>query len=380
MIGLGWRYGQANRARTLTYRTMTNDLVERMVGHRTRLVQEDHASWHNAEDLALERYAQLQAHEDQAKNLLQAYGPRGWLVLGLAGFVYTLLTSQPTPAQLAISLGGLLLAFQALSTMTLGVQSLADARSAWYEVRALFQAATRSPASGGSQGTANSAYGRAEAPVLPVPVARQTHSPQPLLTAQALAFRYHDQARQILQNCNLRIYPGERLLLEGPSGGGKSTLAALLAGLRTPSTGVLTLGGHDWRMVDVAAWRRQVVIVPQFHENYVLTGTLAFNLLLGRHWPPTAEELTMAEAICRELGLGDLIDRMPAGLQQMVGESGWRLSHGERSRVYIARALLQGADLMILDESFAALDPENLRLALQCVLRHAPTLLVIAHP
>ena len=191
--------------------------------------------------------------------------------------------------------------------------------------------------------------------VLPVPVARQAHPPQPLLTAQALVFRYHDQARPILQNCNLRIYTGERLLLEGPSGGGKSTLAALLAGLRMPSTGVLTLGGHDWRMVDVAAWRRQVVIVPQFHENYVLTGTLAFNLLLGRHWPPTAEELTMAEAICRELGLGDLLDRMPAGLQQMVGESGWRLSHGERSRVYIARALLQGADLMILDESFAAL-------------------------
>ncbi len=71
---------------------------------------------------------------------------------------------------------------------------------------------------------------------------------------------------------------------------------------------------------------------------------------------------------------------MPSGLQQMVGESGWQLSHGERSRLYIARALLQNADLMILDESFAALDPETLALSLRCVLQRAPTLMVIAHP
>jgi ATP-binding cassette subfamily B protein len=87
-----------------------------------------------------------------------------------------------------------------------------------------------------------------------------------------------------------------------------------------------------------------------------------------------------ADTVCRELGLGDVLDRMPSGLLQMVGEGGWQLSHGERSRVYIARALLQDASLVILDESFAALDPENLRTALECVLRRARTLMVIAHP
>jgi ABC-type multidrug transport system fused ATPase/permease subunit len=87
-----------------------------------------------------------------------------------------------------------------------------------------------------------------------------------------------------------------------------------------------------------------------------------------------------AESICRELGLGDLLGRMPSGLLQMVGEGGWQLSHGERSRVYIARALLQNADLVILDESFAALDPENLETALECTLRRAETAMVIAHP
>jgi ABC-type multidrug transport system fused ATPase/permease subunit len=101
---------------------------------------------------------------------------------------------------------------------------------------------------------------------------------------------------------------------------------------------------------------------------------------MGREWPPRPGDAEEAEAVCRELGLGDLLDRMPAGLLQQVGESGWQLSHGEKSRLYIARALLQDAELVILDESFAALDPESLRLALSCVLKRARTLLVIAHP
>jgi ABC-type multidrug transport system fused ATPase/permease subunit len=127
-------------------------------------------------------------------------------------------------------------------------------------------------------------------------------------------------------------------------------------------------------------WRRRVVSAPQFHENYVLSETFAFNLLMGRRWPPHREDMQEATAICSELGLEPLLNKMPAGMLQMVGETGWRLSHGERSRVYIARALLQDAEVVIFDESFAALDPENVRLALECVLRRARTLMVVAHP
>ncbi|HZN95644.1 MAG TPA: ATP-binding cassette domain-containing protein, partial [Myxococcales bacterium] len=78
--------------------------------------------------------------------------------------------------------------------------------------------------------------------------------------------------------------------------------------------------------------------------------------------------------------LGPLLDRMPAGLLQTVGDSGWQLSHGERSRLYLARALAQEADVVILDETFAALDPETLERAMECALRRAKTLVVIAHP
>jgi ABC-type Mn2+/Zn2+ transport system ATPase subunit len=100
-----------------------------------------------------------------------------------------------------------------------------------------------------------------------------------------------------------------------------------------------------------------VAAAPQFHENHVFTGTFAFNLLMGRRWPAQPEDLQQAEALCRELGLGDLLDRMPA-----------------------ARALLQDTDLVVLDESLAALDPETFAQSLRCVLNRASTLLVIAHP
>ncbi len=120
-------------------------------------------------------------------------------------------------------------------------------------------------------------------------------------------------------------------------------------------------------------------MAPQFHENHVLTGAFAFNALMGRQ-RVRFSDYQEAETVCRELGLEALLERMPGGMNQAVGETGWQLSHGERSRLYIARALLQDANLVILDESFAALDPENLALAFDCVLRRARTLLVIAHP
>ena len=154
----------------------------------------------------------------------------------------------------------------------------------------------------------------------------------------------------------------------------------MLTGLRAPQSGLLLAYGLDQQTLGSEGWRKRVSAAPQFHENHVLTGTFSFNLLMDRCWPPRVKDLEEAETICRELGLDDLLKRMPAGLLQMVGETGWQLSHGERSRLYIARALLQGSDLVVLDESFASLDPENLRRSLSCVMERAQTLLVIAHP
>jgi ATP-binding cassette subfamily B protein len=200
------------------------------------------------------------------------------------------------------------------------------------------------------------------------------------LEAYQLSYRYPGHSEPVLKQCSLVIKKGDSLLLEGGSGGGKSTLAAVLAGLRKPQSGLLLAGGLDPQTLGDAAWRKRIAAAPQFHENHILSAPLAFNLLLGRNWPASEEDMQEAMQVCEELGLGPLLERMPGGIQQMVGETGWQLSQGERSRIYIARALLQQASVVLLDESFAALDPENLKRCLECVLRRAETLIVVAHP
>jgi ATP-binding cassette subfamily B protein len=366
--GLGWHLLCRRRHWTAARLRMTHALVERMVGHRTRLAQEAPEHWHVGEDQDLAAYIAASRRLDRTAAWLAAFIPRGWLCVGLLGLGPALVADQVTAVSVAIGVGGTLLGYEAWKKFAAALGHLAGAVLAWREVAPLFAAATRPqvmtpPASA----------------LLPGDPLDGAHG-APVLEAHALTFRHRATGAPVLQECSLEMRMGERLLLEGPSGGGKSTLASLLTGLRQPESGLLLLGGLDLPTLGTAGWRRQVVAAPQFHDNHVFTGTLAFNLLMGRQWPPCPADLEAAEALCRALDLGPLLDRMPGGLWQIVGETGWQLSHGERSRLYIARALLQGASVLILDESFAALDPETLHRVQQCVLEHASTLMVIAHP
>jgi ATP-binding cassette subfamily B protein len=291
--------------------------------------------------------------------------PRGWLVLGTAGLIPAFATGSASASALAISLGGMLLAYRALEKVSISLVHLADAGIAWKQIALLFQAAAHAEPLG--------------APAV-VAQPQATARGETLLEGHDLVFRYGEQSKAVLGGCDIRIQVGDHLLLQGASGGGKSTLAAVLSGLRQAQSGLLWLRGLDRATLGARTWRQRVVAAPQFHDNHVVSGTFAFNLLMGRRWPPMAEDLQEAEKVCRDLGLGELIDRMPGRLLQMVGETGWQLSHGEQSRLFMARALLQRADMVILDESFAALDPATLERALRCVHERAETLLVIAHP
>lgn len=355
---MAYRYYERSRAWTDVRLKMTHDLVESMVGHRTRLAQLPHDQWHASEDDALEKYLKSSKVMDDSTAALLAMVPRGWLVLGLVALAPAFVRGDASTAQMAIAVGGMLLAFRALKRCTAGAWQLAGAAVAWERVAVLFDAARR-PENVGS-------------------LAAAVRQP-PIIEAQDVGFRYSVKTSDVLRGCSLKIAPGDRLVLEGASGGGKSTLVSLLAGVREPSSGQILIGGADRKTLGDNIWLTHIATAPQFHENHVLAETFTFNLLMGRHKTPSPRDVPEAEEICRELGLGDLIDRMPAGLLQMVGETGWQLSHGERSRLYIARALLQDAGLVILDESFAALDPLNLQHALECVLKRARSLLVIAH-
>jgi ATP-binding cassette subfamily B protein len=363
----GWRYFQDDQRWTEARLEMTHDLVERMVGHRTRLAQQSSEHWHNGEDQALEGYYGLSARMDRSAAWLMAFVPRGWMLVGLAGIAPAFISGRGTPAGLAVALGGILLAFRALMGLATGLWNLVGAAIAWKQVAPLFHAAARAEMTGSPSRAI-----REDTP------ANRSEGPA-VVEAHDLVFRYRERGEPVLRSCSLRISAGDRILLEGPSGGGKSTLASLLTGLRSPESGLLLAGGLDRQTLGSQGWRRRVAAAPQFHENHVLTATFAFNAVMGRERALQPGDLEEVETICGELGLTGLLQRMPAGALQLVGETGWQLSHGERSRLYIARALLQDPDLVILDESFAALDPENLRLALECVLRRARALLVIAH-
>ncbi|MGH7598908.1 MAG: ATP-binding cassette domain-containing protein [bacterium] len=364
---LGWYFLRARERWTSSRLDITHDLVERMVGHRTRIVQEPSARWHEVEDKELESYLERCLNMDRKGIVPMALAARGWMVIGLLGLAPSFIGGQNSPVLLAVGLGGILLAYRALLKLTSSLSLLAGAVIAWKQLAIFFQAAAK------SQST------RTFAALLAADGKSQSGR-EMLVNAKDLYFRYRENGRPVLDGYNLQINHGERLLVQGPSGGGKSTLASILTGLRQPNSGLLLLDGLDWQTLGAEGWRKRIVAAPQFHENHVLAGTFAFNLLMGRRWPASPEDFEEAEALCHELGLGELLQRMPAGLMQMVGETGWQLSHGERSRLYIARALLQGADLIILDESFAALDPENLQMAMQCAINRAATLMVIAHP
>jgi ATP-binding cassette subfamily B protein len=362
---LGWSSFKRLQQWTNARLHMTQDLVERMVGHRTRLAQEPSSRWHEGEDNFLERYLVLSSRMDRTGLALSAV-PRCWMMIGMLALAPSFVTGQSSPGMLAVGLGAILLSFGALAKLTSTFASVAGAAIAWKQVKPLLEAARRPEAVGCGD------------PALPGSLAKAPRQ-GPLVRAHDLAFRFSDRAQPALAGCSFRISHGDRVHLSGPSGSGKSTLVSLLTGLRSPSSGVLLLDGLDRATLGADAWRRRVVAAPQFHENHVFTESLAFNLLMGRRWPPRPKDLELAEAVCRRLELGDLLDRMPGGLFQQVGETGWQLSHGERSRVFMARALLQGADLVLLDESFAELDPENLRHCLTEVAELSGTLLVVAH-
>lgn len=347
---------------------LTHSLIEKMVGHRTRLAQQPRADWHRGEDRDLEHYQQSAKAMDSGMAQLVALLPRTWLMLGIAGCIPLFIGGSAHSTQLAVAIGGVLLGYRALLKALHGFTSALNALVAWENVRELFALEPAAAAAGHIAIAASASQPAGAAPA------------QPLCYLRDLRFHYPGADKPALKGCSLTIHRGDRLLLQGCSGSGKSTLAALVTGIHRQDDGLLLVNGYDRASLGEHQWRRLIASAPQFHENHVIAESFLFNLLMGDHWPPRRESLRRAYAICDELGLTPLLQKMPAGMLQTVGEMGWQLSHGEKSRLFIARALLQNAELVVLDESFAALDPASLRRAVACVHKHAGTLLVIAHP
>ena len=342
------------------FRNMTNNMVERLAGYSTRLVQEKIDKWHDEEDIELNKYQQLSEKMDFITLILNPGLTRGWMIVSIA-FLY--LCKPQSIHHLLISLGGIIIAYQAFSLLISGFSSFVFLLCSWQQVKPLFNSAVR--------------YKKE------IPQNNETidlkKSIKPLIVMKDISYSYIKENSFKLEIPDLTLLKGDRILLEGHSGEGKSTLASIISGQRSPDSGLIFLKGYESSQIGSINWRRHVVLSPQFHENYIFTGSFAFNLLMGKSWPPGQEDLKNAENICLKLGLGDLLEKMPQGFEQMMGETGWQLSHGEQSRVFIARALLQKPDLMIFDESFMPLDSNTFEIVLNCVLENDAGIIIVAH-
>jgi ATP-binding cassette subfamily B protein len=346
---------------TKTRIALTDKLVEVMTAHRTRNAQADPNRWHSEEDLALERYLSFSRSLDRGTALIESLIPRGYLIVAFIALLPDFLGGPPQIASLAVSLGAILFAASCFERLCFGYSRVAGAVIAWRIVRPVFDNASR-------------------APLAPVAQGMSGNTQRDLLKVGDVRFAHGGRQESVLSGCNLTLRPGDRVLLEGSSGSGKSTFAAIIAGMRAPAEGFVLSTGLDRFTLGDRAWRQRVALAPQYHENHIMAAPLLFNLLMSRPQPYSQTDFREAQEVCRELGLSDLLTRMPAGLHQFVGDTGWRLSQGERSRIFLARALLQRADVLVLDESLAALDPENLKQCLNCIMRRAGALVLIAHP
>ena len=187
--------------------------------------------------------------------------------------------------------------------------------------------------------------------------------------------RYRPDAPPALDRVGLRLPPGRRIAVVGPSGAGKSTLLAVLTGALAPDDGRVTVDGTD--LHDIPVDRRHRLIGGLLAEAYVFNATVRDNLLLAR---PTATDDELAAATAAA-GLLDWVRAQPDDWDTQVGATGGQLSGGQRQRLALARALLAGPAVLVLDEPTEGLDPANADavLASVCAAAGDRTIVVVTH-
>lgn len=217
--------------------------------------------------------------------------------------------------------------------------------------------------------------------VLDTPAAEaQTEGQQKLNVAQGriivedVNFRYRPD-EMVLAGFNLVVEPNQTTALVGPSGGGKSTIIALLQRFYAPEGGRILIDGADIAQVDLHSLRANIAFVSQ--DVFLFNGSIRDNIALGR--PGASDEAIYAAA--RKAHAHDFICGFSTGYETGVGEQGAQLSGGQKQRIAIARAILKDAPILLLDEPTAALDSESEREVQKALdeLRIGRTTLVVAH-
>ena len=188
-------------------------------------------------------------------------------------------------------------------------------------------------------------------------------------------FTYDDEQGEVLHGIDLTLNEGSFTALVGPSGGGKSTVAKLIARFWDVSGGSISIGGIDIKDIRIEKLADIVSFVTQ--DNFLFSRSIKENIRLGKPDATDEEVMGAARAACCD----EFIQKLPDGYDTSAGEAGKRLSGGERQRIAIARMMLKDAPIVILDEATAFTDPENETKLQKSIanLTKGKTLLVIAH-
>lgn len=286
-------------------------------------------------------------------------------------------------AAVVAALGTVLQGLTVLGVAVLGVQAVQDGRLPRTALAVVVLVALASFESVAGLAEAGALLPRTEGaatrllPLLePGPAAQQA----PVLTGEPLRLvgagaRWPGTDHSVLRDVDLELPAGRAVAVVGPSGAGKSTLLALLAGRLAPDTGRALLGGHPVSDLDDAVRAARVVLAEQ--QAHLFDASVLDNLRVAR---PGATPGEVAEAL-EAAGLADWVAGLPQGLQTRVGEQGARISGGERRRLAVARALLSGAPVLLLDEPTEGLDPAAADALLRRLLAAARgrSLLVVTH-
>jgi ATP-binding cassette, subfamily B, bacterial len=211
--------------------------------------------------------------------------------------------------------------------------------------------------------------------VVDVPGAPALNVPYGEIAFRSVAFSYAKD-QPLIEDLNLRLAPGERVGVVGPSGGGKSTLTRLLLRFMDVTAGEILIDGQSLRGVTQDSLRRHISYVPQ--DPQMLHRTVAQNIWLGNDGPADLDRIV---DVSRAAHVHDFVSELPDGYDTIVGERGLKLSGGQRQRVAIAQAMLKRAPILVLDEATSALDSNSERLVQEALwsLMERCTSLVVAH-
>jgi ATP-binding cassette subfamily B protein len=190
-----------------------------------------------------------------------------------------------------------------------------------------------------------------------------------------VTFTYEGSTMPAISNVSFRVNPGETIALVGPSGGGKTTAASMIPRFWDPDEGTIKIGGVDVKEMDPHYLMNQIAFV--FQNDHLFKMSILDNVRLSR---PTAtrEEVIQALHVAQ---CDDIIEKLPDGLDTVIGTEGTYLSGGEQQRVSLARAILKDAPIIVLDEATAFADPENevqIQKALKSLMKNK-TVIMIAH-